>query len=220
MSLLVGDVFRHAGTVTPHLLAATLGNDAVTFGELDTASSSIANHLAAGGLRPGARLAWQGETSLNALALFAGAAKAGVVFMPVSPRFSETETAEVLRLARPDRFVTDIAPLLDAPGVDEHLDANLSERGTHVVFFTSGSTGRPKGVVLSHRASCLRSFPSLATETDGGTVCMFPLFHMAGWSLALGAWQARRAIHLVAAPDAPMLLETAARRQASRIYLI
>ena len=220
MSLLVGDVFRHGAAVTPRLLAGSLGDDAITFAELDAASNRIANHLAAAGLAPGARLAWQGETSLDALALFAGAAKAGVIFMPVSPRFSEAETAQVLALARPDHFVTDIAPLLDGPDTDAHLDADLPERSTHVVFFTSGSTGRPKGVVLSHRASCLRSFPALATETDGGTVCMFPLFHMAGWSLGLGAWQARRAIHLVATPDAPTLLETAARRRASRVYLI
>ena len=88
------------------------------------------------------------------------------------------------------------------------------------MFLTSGSTGRPKGVVLSHRVNCLRSFPPLAAETDGGTVCMFPLFHMAGWSLALGAWQARRAVHLVRSPDADTLVETAARRRASRIYAI
>jgi acyl-CoA synthetase (AMP-forming)/AMP-acid ligase II len=49
---------------------------------------------------------------------------------------------------------------------------------------------------------------------------MFPLFHMAGWSLALGAWQARRAIHLVGTPDAPTLLGVAQRHRATRIYAI
>ena len=31
---------------------------------------------------------------------------------------------------------------------------------------------------------------------------MFPLFHMAGWTIALGAWQARRPVHFVRVPDA------------------
>jgi acyl-CoA synthetase (AMP-forming)/AMP-acid ligase II len=49
---------------------------------------------------------------------------------------------------------------------------------------------------------------------------MFPLFHMAGWSFALGAWQARRPLHLVETPDAATLLGTAARRRAARLYAI
>jgi acyl-CoA synthetase (AMP-forming)/AMP-acid ligase II len=74
--------------------------------------------------------------------------------------------------------------------------------------------------VLSHRASCLRSFPPLAADSDGGTVCMFPLFHMAGWSLGLGCWQSRRPIHFVRVPDAETLLHTIERRRATRVYLI
>jgi acyl-CoA synthetase (AMP-forming)/AMP-acid ligase II len=49
---------------------------------------------------------------------------------------------------------------------------------------------------------------------------MFPLFHMAGWTIALGAWQARRAVHFVTAPDAASLLDATARHRASRLYCI
>jgi fatty-acyl-CoA synthase len=101
---------------------------------------------------------------------------------------------------------------LDAPALDE--------RDPHVIFFTSGSTGRPKGVVLSHRANMLRTHPQLAAETQGGLVCMFPLFHMASWTLALGCWQTRRPIHFVRVPDADSLVGEVARRRATRIYLI
>jgi acyl-CoA synthetase (AMP-forming)/AMP-acid ligase II len=220
MSLLVGDVVRHGAAVTPTALAATLGDAEITFGALDAASNRVASALTADGVRSGDRVAWQGETSIDALALFFGLAKVGAVFMPVSPRFGPDETAAVLGYARPDHVVDNIAPLLVRTAADAHRDHDLSERAPHVIFFTSGSTGRPKGVVLSHRANCLRSFPSLAVETDGGTVCMFPLFHMAGWSLALGAWQARRPVHLVGTPDADTLVETAVRRRASRLYAI
>jgi acyl-CoA synthetase (AMP-forming)/AMP-acid ligase II len=88
-----------------------------------------------------------------------------------------------------------------------------------VVFFTSGSTGRSKGVVLSHRSSVLRSFPNLITDWTGGTVCMFPLFHMSGWSMTLNAWQMRLPVHFAPA-DAETLLATAARRRASRLYCL
>jgi acyl-CoA synthetase (AMP-forming)/AMP-acid ligase II len=49
---------------------------------------------------------------------------------------------------------------------------------------------------------------------------MFPLFHMAGWSMAMNAWQARAPLHLVTTPDAPSLLGAVERRRASRLYLI
>ena len=98
--------------------------------------------------------------------------------------------------------------------------AGPGERDPHVIFFTSGSTGRPKGVVLSHRANWLRSYPGATNEPGGsGVVCMFPLFHMAGWSIALGAWQGRRPIHFSPA-DPAMLLESVQRHRAARLYAI
>jgi fatty-acyl-CoA synthase len=218
MGLVVGDVIRHAASVTADALAATLGDEEITFVELDEGSNRVAAALTRSGVGPGARVAWQGETGLEALALFFGLAKLGAVFMPVSPRLSRAETDAVLAYARPDHVIDE--PVTGTADDDRHRDADLDERDPHVIFFTSGSTGRPKGVVLSHRVNCLRSFPALAAESDSGTVCMFPLFHMAAWSLSLGAWQARRPVHLVASADAETLLQTAARRRASRLYAI
>ena len=79
--------------------------------------------------------------------------------------------------------------------IDDGVPTGMTEDATHVMFFTSGSTGRPKGVVLSHRTSWLRSFQGNLTDHTGGTVCMFPLFHMSGWSMTINAWQTRRPVH-------------------------
>ena len=52
-------------------------------------------------------------------------------------------------------------------------------------------------------------------------MCMFPLFHMAGWTIVLGVWQGRRPVHFVGVPDAAMLLETTVRhRVLARLYCI
>ena len=101
-------------------------------------------------------------------------------------------------------------------------DVDLDERDPHVIFFTSGSTGRPKGVVLSHRTNWLRTFVgATSTPGGGGTVCMFPLFHMAGWTIALGAWQARRPVHFVPDPRRRRRFsKPPARHRAARLYCI
>jgi acyl-CoA synthetase (AMP-forming)/AMP-acid ligase II len=43
---------------------------------------------------------------------------------------------------------------------------------------------------------------------------------MAGWTLAMGAWQGRRAVHFVHTTDAETLLHTTARHRAARLYCI
>jgi len=110
---------------------------------------------------------------------------------------------------RPDR--------LDADDRDVDEPA-LREGDPHVLFFTSGSTGRPKGVVLSHRANYLRSNQGVFRDVPEVTVCMFPLFHMAGFTLGLSAWQTRGAVHYVSAPTPDALLGAIERHRANRFY--
>ena len=238
MGLLVGDVVRHAARATPHRLAASLGDDALTFAQVDAWSNQTARAFAAAGIRHGTRVAWWGETSLEAMPIFAALAKIGAVFMPVNARLGPDEAADVLAYAKPALLVVDAEHGDPIPGFSglvlshhdlftaarAHGDTDVSEptldeRDPHVIFFTSGSTGRPKGVVLSHRTSFLRSFPGLLDDHDGSTVCMFPLFHMAGWSMTMNAWQMRCAVHF-ASPDAASILTTAQRHRATRLYCL
>ena len=238
--VLVGDIVRHAARATPQALAATLGDDEVTFAALDARSNQIARALAGRGIGVGDRVAWWGETSLDAMPIFNALARLGAAFMPVNARLGADEAVDVLEYAKPHLLIADEAhaalfdgrdpdpirhaELFAAADREEAVDAGdpdgLSEATTHVVFFTSGSTGRPKGVVLSHRASWLRSFQGNLSDHAGGTVCMFPLFHMSGWSMTVNAWQTRCPVHFATTPDAPTLLGTAERRRATRLYHI
>jgi fatty-acyl-CoA synthase len=231
-------MLQNAARVSGGAIAATLDDDALTFGEVDEQANRIANGLRGSGVGRGDRVLWWGETSLEAVVVFAGLAKIGAVFAPLNARSTVEELTSVAGYARPrlllcGRSHTDagdaLAAAIDVPhmaaiplGSPAGPDAvELDERDAHVIFFTSGSTGRPKGVVLSHRANWVRTYVG-ATSTAGGagTVCMFPLFHMAGWTIAMGAWQGRRAVHLVRTPDAETLLRTAERHRAARLYCI
>jgi acyl-CoA synthetase (AMP-forming)/AMP-acid ligase II len=103
---------------------------------------------------------------------------------------------------------------------DDVVEPALGEDDPHVLFFTSGSTGRPKGVVLSHRANWLRSFQGVFRDEPERSVCMFPLFHMAAFTLALAAWQTRGEIAFVRSPTPEALLAAVERRRANRLYCI
>ena len=179
------------------------------------------------------------DTALEVLPLFFAAAKLGAVFAPLNARLGAAEAAAVARLAEPRLLVTDAARAADAPALaraaggaahatlplehardDDVVEPALGERDPHVLFFTSGSTGRPKGVVLSHRANWLRGFQGVFADEPERSVCMFPLFHMAAFTLALAAWQTRGEIAFVRSPTPEALLGAVERRRANRLYCI
>jgi fatty-acyl-CoA synthase len=107
---------------------------------------------------------------------------------------------------------------------DQAISALVDEEDIEAMFLTSGSTGKPKAVMLSHRATWLRA-THVTTSSGGvcggqGEVCMFPLYHFAGWIFLLESWAHRRAIHLAARTDAETLLGMVERWQASKMYCL
>jgi acyl-CoA synthetase (AMP-forming)/AMP-acid ligase II len=234
----IASMLGNAARVSPNAVAATLDDGALTFGDIDEQSNRIANGLRGAGVARGDRILWWGDTSLEAVLVFTALAKVGAVFAPLNARSTVSEVTSVAALARPRMLLCDrthadagseLAAAVDVSFVPEIPTGSaqppdaveLDERDAQVIFFTSGSTGRPKGVVLSHRADWIRTFVGATTTAGGaGTVCMFPLFHMAGWTIAMGAWQGRRAVHFVRTPDAGTLLHTAERHRAARLYCI
>ncbi len=237
--LIVGDVFRNAARAVPDRVAAALGDSALTFGVLDRRANATATRLQALGVAPGDRLVAWSATALDLVVLFAAAAKAGIVFAPVNPALRADEARATLAAARPALIVADperwdlaggvgaalgvrVAALADLVGGESDVDPDVpvGETAPHVVFFTSGSTGRPKGAVLSHRVNVLRTHPGSQFEPRGANVCMFPMFHMAGWTIALGQWQARGAVILLEAPVPATIAEAVARHRATRLNCI
>ncbi len=146
---------------------------------------------------------------------------------------SDPAHAEAAGLVAKEAGVPDVARLGGGPGPSTDLaveaarfepappeEPALRETDTQVIFFTSGSTGRPKGVVLSHRANFLRTFQGVFRDEPERSVCMFPLFHMAAFTLGLTAWQTRGEIAFVGSATADEILAAVERRRGNRLYCI
>ena len=234
--LTVGSIFRNAARAVPHRAAAALGDDVLTFAEVDTRADQIAHALAAQGIRRGDRVLCWTDTSLDVVPLFAALARMGAVYCPVPANLGVAESLHLMQVAEPSLLIvqddavagqelmtpcpvvqmSDLAAAADAQPTDAFPDA-ADEADTHVLFFTSGSTGKPKGVMLSHRVNYLRSHPGSQEEPRGAMVCAFPLFHMGAWTISLQQWQARDLVVYVAKPDGKTIVDAVRTHSAQRM---
>jgi len=241
-SLLIGHLLRTNAAAVPTRVAASLEDETLTHAELDRAADRWAWRLHAAGVHRGDRVVGWMDGDLAVLSLFAGLSRLGAVFAPLNSAFTAEEAIEVAGVAKPGFLIVDnrksdvgeeVAQSIGAQCIPREIDAErnaidveryedpeLDETDPQMLFFTSGSTGRPKGVVLSHRANYLRSFQGVFRDWPEISVCMFPLFHMASFTLALAAWQTRGEIVIVPRPSAEALLAAVERRRANRLYCI
>ncbi len=116
----------------------------------------------------------------------------------------------------------ELAALAAAETADD-VDVAIDEHDPHVMLYTSGTTGSPKGTLLSHRSYFLQvttSHLQLGMREDDVGLCMFPMFHMGGWSLPLGFWHTGATIVLMPKAEPRLLLETIERERVSYLYAV
>ena len=225
MELLVGDVLRGAAARHPDRVAAAIGDDSLTFADLESEARACAARLLARGVQRGDRVGWIARNSLEAAVLHAACAFVGAVFSPYNPASTPAELAALVAVARPALVLSldgrDGTVRYDAlpPATvrDDDLPA-LDEDDPFVVYFTSGTTGRPKGAVISHRVERLRG--GFDHVPRGPHVSMFPQFHMAGWVSHLEAWNRGDRVVWVDRPEPEQLLAAIDRHRAHSTYLI
>ncbi len=182
----LADVPRRHALARPDRDALVFGSRRTTYAALDRAADQVARALVAEGLSPGDRVLLLARDSDRSWEILFGAARAGVVLVPINWRLAPPEVAWIAadaeaRLAFVGReFAGRLqggparAVVLggESPGLPAYESWRDAAPGTPferpadpeeiaVQIYTSGTTGRPKGVLLPHR-----SFFAIQREVD------------------------------------------------------
>lgn len=171
----LSDVAAAHAARQPDVPAIICAGRTLDYAALHKESSRIAHAALAEGLRPGDRLAYLGQESVEYYATLFACAKAGLVLVPINFRLAAPEVEHILRDSGSALLIVDddlrgrIEPVVtELPGLRVRGAADFAEwtagqpdtepvgaagyEDPVVQLYTSGTTGLPKGVVLAQRS--------------------------------------------------------------------
>ncbi|MDD4866691.1 MAG: amino acid adenylation domain-containing protein [Mycobacterium sp.] len=152
---------------SPDAVAVQVGDEVLTYRQLDERAGVIASGLAHAGVGPGSVVAMLVGRTPDLVAAIVGILKSGAAFVPLDPRQPADRWSFCITDAGADVVLTDqrlpcggqeIAARvlnLDALGPQVSVwgggSCAVSGEDLAYVIYTSGSTGRPKPVLIEHR---------------------------------------------------------------------
>jgi len=168
----LGNLLSASAARNPRKTACILGNESISYEQLDRSTTSLARWFLQQGWKPGDRIAIHWPNSIETVTLFFACFKAGMIAVPVNVWMKAPEVAHVLQHSKAAMYVahTDLAavatealkgcaglrtihsaleglsegdPGVPLPEVNDHDPALL--------LYTSGTTARPKGVTHTHQ---------------------------------------------------------------------
>ncbi len=181
-----------------------------SFAELVTLSGQLANLLIERGVQPGDRVMVQVDKSVEAIALYLAAVRAGAVFLPLNTAYTRAEVDYFLEDAEPAVFVCDparadefdaiqagiltragdgsgnlVAAAQSMPAAFDNVARDAGDLAA--ILYTSGTTGLSKGAMLSHD-NLLSNSQTLVEywQFDASDVLLhaLPIFHTHGLFVA------------------------------------
>ncbi|KAB2346140.1 AMP-binding protein [Actinomadura rudentiformis] len=200
---LIHDLLYDAVSTAPDVPAIRDATGVWSYRELSEASHAFARWLRARGLRPGDRLVVRLPSRRELVAMFYGASRCGVVFVPLNPAMKTFHLSSVLANAEPALVVGEgeglgslraatEAPVRDAReiwaevagtagqgrGADADDDVDVRPDDLAVLIYTSGSTSAPKAVMCAHAQVVFATAAmqaELGYRPDDVVFCRFPI---------------------------------------------
>ncbi|HMG73720.1 MAG TPA: amino acid adenylation domain-containing protein, partial [Pyrinomonadaceae bacterium] len=166
------ELFEAQVTLTPDSTALVLGQEQLSYRELNERANQLAHHLRALGARPELLIGIMMDRSVETVVSVLAVLKAGAAYVPFDPSYPRErlsfmlEDAGVSVLLTQDRLrdlmassrIKIVCPDSERAVIEEQSRDNphiaVSGENLAYVIYTSGSTGQPKGVMITHRSLC------------------------------------------------------------------
>jgi long-chain acyl-CoA synthetase len=215
MSLNLASIVTESAGRAPDSVAARLGDDELSYADLDERSARLATLLKEGGLEPGDRVGVMLPNVLEFPVAYYGVLRAGGIVVPMNVLLKRREIAFYLGDSGAKTVLAWQGFCEEARGGAEDAGAELievepasfaellaahepaaevaatDEQDTAVILYTSGTTGKPKGAELTHfNLSRNADIASRTTcEIGQGDVVLdaLPLFHSFGQTVSMNA---------------------------------
>ncbi|QWA30646.1 non-ribosomal peptide synthetase [Pseudomonas sp. RC3H12] len=154
---------------TPQAVAAVLGEQSLSYAQLNQRANALAHHLRSLGVGPDVLVGIAVERSLDMLVGLLAVLKAGGAYVPLDPQFPEDRLAYMMEDSGIALLLTQsslvqrlpVPPQVRCLCLDQAQPGEYSQDNPRplahpenlaYVIYTSGSTGKPKGVTIRHDA--------------------------------------------------------------------
>jgi D-alanine--poly(phosphoribitol) ligase subunit 1 len=159
------DYFEDQVEQTPFSPALIIGDEVLTYAELNRRSNQVARTLRNQGIGPNTVVGIMAERSFEMLIGIFSILKAGGAYMPVLPTNPVERIRYFLKESDAAVLLTQVSvtedygiPTLDLRaselywGCAENLEHSAGPQDLAYVIYTSGSTGKPKGAMIEHHS--------------------------------------------------------------------